>query len=155
MATKPTPSKGLIEDLRTFLRDKPEFNRILENRDNKELGDDELALALRLALSDFNTTPPLSTDTFNTIPEVAVLFGGMVMAMHILGLGHTRNEFNYTSGGVTVRVFDKTPHYMNWINRISANYEALKSNYKISRNIEAAIGTSVPSEYTGVSFVLL
>jgi hypothetical protein len=149
------PPEQLISDLRTLLRDKADFNRLLETQENRELSDSELALALRLALSDYNSTPPASSASFTSIPEFLVLWGGLIMAFHILGLGHTRNEFNYTSGGVSVRVWDKTPHYMNWIGQVTAKYDASKLNFKIAQNVNASLGTSVPSEYASVSFVLI
>lgn len=153
MATQPT--QQLISDLRTLLRDNPDFNRVIDNQDGRELQDAELALALRLALSDYNATPPRTNSSFKIVPEYIILMGGVVMAAQILGFGHTRNEFNYTSGGVTVRIFDKTPHYMNWINRVSSNYENAKLNFKIANNINASLGQSVPSEYASISVILI
>lgn len=153
MAEQPTTQ--LIEDLRTLIRDKPEFNRILETRENRELSDGELSLALRLGLSEFNTTAPRTGLTFANVPESIILIAGLLQAATILGLGHTRNEFNYTSGGVSIRVFDKTPHYQNWFNILSTKYERDKYNYKIYLNINASLGVSVPSEYSSVSFTLI
>lgn len=140
-----------------MLRDNPGFNRLLETVDNKDLSDSELALALRLALSDFNTTPPRTNNNFDNMPEILLLLGGVVMACIILGLGHTRNELNYVSGGVTVRVFDRTPHFQNWISTISARYENMKLNFKISNNVNALVSgaINVPSEYSSVSHILI
>lgn len=154
MATE-QPTAQLIEDLRTLIRDKPEFNRILETRENRELSDAELSLALRLGLSEFNSTPPRTGISFELMPEYLLLMASLIQASYILGLGHTRNELNYTSGGVSVRVFDKTPHYQNWINILSVKYEREKHNFKIYNNINASLGVSVPSEYGSISFALI
>jgi hypothetical protein len=153
MAEQPTTQ--LIEDLRTLIRDKPEFNRILETRENRELSDAELSLALRLGLSEFNATAPKTSFKFANIPEYMLLMASLLQAALILGLGHTRNEFNYTSGGVSIRVFDKTPHYQNWFNILSSKYERHKYDFKIANNINTSLGVSVPSEYSSVSFTLL
>lgn len=153
MAEQPTAQ--LIEDLRTLIRDKPEFNRVLETRENRELSDAELSLALRLGLSEFNSSAPRTGFNFTSMPEYLLLMASLIQASTILGLGHTRNEFNYTSGGVSIRVFDKTPHYQNWFNILSGRYERAKYDFKISNNINAALGISVPSEYASVSFVLI
>ena len=149
------PSAQLIIDLRTLLRDTSEFNRILETDDNKELSDTVLNLALRLAKSEFNAIAPLSGFAFNSIPIYLILMSAVIQASQILGYGHTRNEFSYTSGGVSVQVFNRTTHYMNWINSLYQRYQKQAIEWKVFKNVEGSLAASVPSEYSTVAFVML
>jgi len=152
MPTPSAPPPKLVEELRLVLRDSPNFNRLLDNVENKELTDKDLALALNRALSDYNSTPPFTNEAFGRVPFGILLSGGLLYAAETLGFGHTRNEFNYSSGGITARTSDKTPHYLNWLNSVGARYEKAKIEYKVAKNVMSGLGASVPSEYANVAW---
>ena len=63
------------------------------------------------------------------------------------GILQSRNELVYSSGGVSVRIFDKTQNYQSWIAQFVAEYERKKTNYKMSLNINNAMAGGVMSEY--------
>lgn len=133
--------------LRLFLNDTPELNRLIRQ---EESTDPKLDLALLLTIDDFNTTPPLLGNyTIENFPSIWMLiYGAAIQTLRSAGLLQSRNELVYSSGGVSVRVFDKTQLYQSWIAQFVAEYERKKQNFKIAQNIGAAMGNpGVISEY--------
>lgn len=151
MATSPGSSADRAQILarkylRLFLNDTPELNRLSRK---VESGDPQLDLALMLTVDDFNTTPPLITPvTVATFPSVwMLLYGSAIQVLRSQGILQSRNELSYSSGGVSVRIFDKTQNYQSWIAQFVAEYERKKQNFKIAQNIAGAMGAGVASEY--------
>jgi hypothetical protein len=132
--------------LRLFLNDTPELNRLIRRQEST---DAKLDLAMRLAIDDYNITPPfLGTSTIANFPSLFLLiYGSSIQVLRSAGLLHSRNELVYSSGGVSVRIFDKTALYQSWINQFVAEYERKKSNYKLAANINGALAGGVSSEY--------
>lgn len=132
--------------LRLFLNDTPELNRLIRR---EESTDEKLDLAIRLALDDYTITPPnLGTTTILNYPSLYLLiYGATIQTLRSAGLLQSRNELVYSSGGVSVRIFDKTQLYQSWIVQFVAEYEQKKQNQKISQNIQASLGAGVDSEY--------
>lgn len=132
--------------LRLFLNDTAELNRLIRV---EESPDPKLDLAIALAISDFNSTPPLLGDvTITNYPSLfMMIYGATIQVLRSAGLLQSRNELVYSSGGVSVRIFDKTQLYQSWIAQFSAEYERKKQNYKIALNINGAMAGGVGSEY--------
>jgi hypothetical protein len=137
--------------LRLFLNDTPELNRLIRRQESTP---EKLDLALRLAIDDFNITPPLLGDiTISNYPSLfLLLYGASIQVLRSAGLLHSRNELVYSSGGVSVRIFDKTQLYQSWIAQFVAEYEQKKSNYKIAANVNSAMAAGVSSEYGILSY---
>lgn len=134
-----------------FLNDTPELNRLIRRQ---ESDDPKLDLALALAVDDFNITSPLiSTYKIETFPSLYMLiYGSTIQVLRSAGILQSRNELAYSSGGVSVRIFDKTQNYQSWIAQFVAEYERKKQNYKISLNVAAAMAGGVSSEYALLSY---
>lgn len=137
--------------LRMFLNDTPELNRLIRRQ---ESDDPKLDLALALAVDDFNITSPLiSTYKVETFPSLYMLiYGATIQVLRSAGILQSRNELAYSSGGVSVRIFDKTQNYQSWIAQFVAEYERKKQNYKISLNVAAAMAGGVSSEYALLNY---
>lgn len=137
--------------LRLFLNDTPELNRLIRR---EESTDEKLDLAIALAMDDYAITPPmLGSVTIQSFPSLYLLiYGGAIQALRSAGLLQARNELVYSSGGVSVRIFDKTALYQSWIVQFVAEYERKKQNYKVARNIENSLGSGVSSEYSLLSY---
>jgi hypothetical protein len=137
--------------LRLFLNDTPELNRLIrqEESDNAHLD-----LALRLAVDDFNiTTPIIGAVSISSFPSIYLLIhGAAIQTMKMNGILQSRNELNYSSGGVTVRTFDKTQLYQSWMGAFLSEYERKKQNFKIAQNISMAFGHGLFSEYSTISW---
>lgn len=137
--------------LRLFLNDTPELNRLIRRQ---ESDDPKLDLALALAIDDFNITSPLlSTYRVETFPSLYLLiYGATIQVLRSAGILQSRNELSYSSGGVSVRIFDKTQNYQSWISQFVAEYERKKQNYKISLNVMGALAGGVASEYAVLNY---
>lgn len=132
--------------LRLFLNDTPELNRLIRRQ---ESDDAKLDLALLLAIDDYNiTAPPLGDVSIVNFPSTWLLvYGATIQVLRSAGLLHSRNDLTYQSGGVSVRIFDKTPHYQSWINQFVQEYESKKRTFKIARNINSGFSGGISSEY--------
>jgi hypothetical protein len=137
--------------LRLFLNDTPELNRLIRR---EESTDEKLDLAMDLATDDYNITPPmLGVSTLATFPSLYLLiYGSTIQVLRSAGILQSRNELAYSSGGVSVRIFDKTQLYQSWINQFIAEYERKKNNFKISTNINNAMAGGIASEYSILNY---
>jgi hypothetical protein len=137
--------------LRLFLNDTPELNRLIRTQ---ESNDEKLDLAMMLAVDDYNVTPPLmDTARVANFPSLYLLiYGATIQVLRSAGLLQSRNELAYSSGGVSVRIFDKTQLYQSWIAQFVAEYERKKQNFKISLNINSALAGGVSSEYAILNY---
>lgn len=133
--------------LRLFLNDTPELNRLTSKY---ESSDDQLDLAIMLALDDYNvTTPLIGSITIENYPSLyLLLYGASIQLLRSNGILHSRNELSYSSGGMSVQIFDKTRHYQSWIAQFVTEYERKKAHFKIAQNINNALGAGVHSEYS-------
>lgn len=137
--------------LRLFLNDTPELNRLIRKH---ESDDEKLDLAILLTVDDWNATPPLlgNISVVNYPSLYLMMYGATIQVLRSQGILQSRNELAYSSGGVSVRIFDKTQNYQSWIAQFVAEYERKKQNLKISHNIASAMGGGVPSEYSVISY---
>jgi len=137
--------------LRLFLNDTPELNRLIRR---EESTDEKLDLAMDLATDDYNITPPmLGVRTLSNFPSLYLLiYGSTIQVLRSAGILQSRNELAYSSGGVSVRIFDKTQLYQSWINQFIAEYERKKQNFKIAANINSAMAGGVVSEYSILNY---
>lgn len=138
-----------ITKIRDFIRDTPALNALL---DGVETSDTLIEFCLEMALDDFNTSPPL-IGTFDLVghPSQSLILAGTVSwILKSAGLGQSRNQLDYSSGGVTVASSNKTPLYQSWVNLFMNEFEAKKANLKKSLNAEQAYG-GIFSEYAAVN----
>ena len=101
-----------------------------------------LAWAVIDALDDINNTPPfIGSYTVEGFPYRSLLLRGSVISvLESVGLLQTRNQLQFSDGGISVGISDKAPMIMQWINMLRASFEQKKLNYKMSVNIEDAMG---------------
>ena len=154
MATTPSQAKAIEvarKQLRLFINDTAELNRLIRQ---EETDADHLDLAINLAIDDYNiTSPPLSFAYIDSFPSLYLLLhGAAIQTLKMAGILQSRNELNYSSGGVTVRTFDKTRNYQSWITMFMQDYERKKLNFKISQNIATSMGFGIHSEYNIINW---
>ena len=136
--------------LRLFLNDTPALNRLIAR---EESDDPKLDLAILLAIDDWNISPPpLGIVDITTYPSLWLLiYGATIQVLRSNGLLHSRNDLPYSSGGVSVRLWDKTALYQSWIAQFSQEYERKKVNFKMAMNIANSLASGVQSEYWTIS----
>jgi hypothetical protein len=109
-------TRSFIQSVRGFMRDHPELNRLVKGR---ESSDRQIAWAVIDALSEFNGTPHFTTYTLDNLLDRGLyslmLRMTVVSLMESIAILQTRNHLNYSDGGISVGVNDKTPLLMNWI----------------------------------------
>jgi hypothetical protein len=142
--------------VRTILRDHPELNRLTLGR---ETSDGEIKIAAAMAISMYNTTPPIFTTetTFSKFPSIAWLvigtIGWVINSSYIL---RQRNNLPYSDGGITVDT-ENVAGYGQLAQSWWGNYLQWIPNFKVAQNLNNAFGNSPTgnhSEYFLLSSLL-
>lgn len=145
----------MIAIIRLYLRDFPELNRLIRG---EETSNRMIAWAIVDALDDWNSTPPFIGDaSLDRFPSVSLLReGAVIRILESVGLLQTRNQLQYSDGGLSVSVSDKAPLLLQWISMFRNAYEQKKNRMKASMNIEQAMaGTGTFSEYFVINGIYL
>ena len=151
--------KAFVHEVRLFLRDFPELNRITAG---EESSDRMIAWATLDALSRFNGTPHV---TYYTLEELLSLNQNhLVLRMTVesliesIGMLQTRNHLNYSAGGINVGVNDKTPLLLQWLQLFTSKTAQRLTQVKVALNIEGILGSDqvgAHSEYWCVNMSYL
>lgn len=146
-------TRDFVQLVRLYTRDFPELNRLVAG---EESDDRQIAWAVMDALADFNGTPPITTCSLDHLlsrQQHALMLRMTVCALiESVGLLQTRNHINYSNGGITVGVNDKTPILMNWLQYFKATTEQMKQRVKIAFNVESLFSQhGLHSEYWAVN----
>lgn len=146
-----------VQMVRAYMRDIPELNRIVAG---EESSDRQIAWAVMDALADFNGTPHLTTYSLDELLQInqhhLLLRMATVSVIESVGLLQTRNHINYSTGGTSVGVNDKTPMLMNWLGYFKSSTEQKKQRVKVALNIGGILGpgnSGLFSEYWAVNQV--
>ena len=138
--------------LRLFMRDTAELNRLIR----KEESDPEMfEFAIEMAISDWNTTPPLSGGKKNilTYPSLYLLMhGAAIQLLKSNGILQARNELNYSAGGSSFMRSNKSNYYLAWMTNFMNEYNQKMLNSKITSNIAAGWGGGASSEYDRIGY---
>ncbi len=138
-----------IPEVRAFLRDFPELNRLISGEETSNRMIDYCA---HLAVDEFNTTPPLTRFQIENFPSRTILLYFTIC--HLLtsvGILKSRNRFQYSDGGWSSDTEQQDTSYMNWIQLFRGQVKPQAQNLKIALNIEGGWGAGVPSEYSWVN----
>jgi hypothetical protein len=146
---------SFVQLVRLFMRDHPQLNRLVKG---EEHSDRMIAWAIMDFLSDFASTPPnlgyfTLEDLFMKHYQAFALRGTAVALLQSLGILQTRNHLQFSDGGISVAVSDKTPQLQSIWRDFQSKYEQEKMQKKIALNIEQIMGSSsgVRSEYSFVN----
>jgi hypothetical protein len=131
---------AMINMLRAYVRDFTPVNRLLDGEESK---DRDLALAIYRALEDFNGTPPPNTYSLTTLIQNhqtdLLLRGAACKLLEGVVLQYARNEIQFTDAGVSVKISDKFPIFMNWYGVMKPQWDAEKVQSKISLNMNGIV----------------
>jgi hypothetical protein len=125
--------------IRMYLHDNAEMNRLLRE---EESSDGAIQMAISMVLSDWRSGDPYQrTWTADSFPSMDLMIkGACCELLTSAGIYHSRNRLSYSAGGLTVEVHNKGPEYMQWIDRMKADYESKKAKYLRILNTQAAWG---------------
>lgn len=146
-------TRDFVQVVRLYMRDMPELNRLVAG---EESTDRQIAWAVMDAMSDFNGTPPITTCSLEYLlsrqQHSLLLRMTVIVLLESVGMLQTRNHINYSNGGLTVGVNDKTPLLMNWLQYFKASSDQMKQRVKVEFNIESILGEhGLHSEYWSVN----
>lgn len=139
-----------VKSLRNMLRDKRELNVLLLG--NFETSDDEMKMAITVALMEWNGSPPiLQPRTLANHPRKDLLLQkAAIECMQSAGIWHSREHMPSADGGTSADDHAKAGEYSGWLERYYADYERKKSDMKTAMNIQEAYGNmGLSSEYSG------
>ena len=140
---------NFVNQVRSFMRDYPELNRLIAG---EESSNRQIVWAIFDCLDDFNSTPPFTLHDIGSFPSKSLLVRGTVCSLlESIGLLQTRNHLQFSDGGITVGVSDKTPFIQSWLQLFRNSYEDKKQKLKVAYNIESAWGGGIQSEYRFVN----
>lgn len=136
---------SMINMLRAYVRDFAPLNRLLANEESK---DRDLALAVYRAVEDFSGTPPPNYYTLQTLIQHhkmdLLLRGAACKLIESVVFQYARNEISFTDAGVSVKISDKAPIFINIYGMLLNQWTAEKKETKISMNMMDIV-TSYPS----------
>ena len=142
---RPTPEL-IIYLIRLFLRDQPKLNKIFGKFEHD---DNDIKLAINLAISDWNTTPPMIAhvrlDNFPSMDWLIVC--SAMFLLQSVGVLHYRNDLQYSDSGITVNPWSKGPQYMGTAGIWAQSLENKKREFKYSMNIASTFGVVRSPEY--------
>lgn len=141
---------AFIHMMRLWMRDYPQLNRLISGVEHSNR---LIAWGVLDFLSDFNMSPPpLGQYTIEQLLDLGYSSlarrGTAIALIESVGLLQTRNQLNFSDGGINVGISDKTPQLMQWLNTFQSKYEQDKTKIKISLNIQGIMGErGVHSEF--------
>jgi len=140
---------SFVNMVRVFMRDHAELNRLIAG---EESSNRQILWAVLDALDDFNTESPFTRFGVGTFPSRSLLIRATVISLLTsVGLLQTRNHLQFSDGGITVGINDKTPFLQSWIQLLKSEYEEKKKKLKVAYNIESAWDGGINSEYRFVN----
>jgi hypothetical protein len=140
---------NFVNMVRIFMRDHSELNRLIAG---EESSNRQIMWAIMDALDDYNTEPPFTRFGILSFPSRSLLIRATVISLLTsVGLLQTRNHLQFSDGGITVGINDKTQFLQAWIQLLKGEYEEKKKKLKVAYNIESAWDGGVNSEYRFVN----
>jgi hypothetical protein len=140
-----TPTPGAIisnEDLRIFLRDRPEpeYNTILDGIDFKDI---EIEKAVEYVVDHYNTVPPrIARVAISNFPSKVMLLYGV--AGHLLkgeAARQARNQVQYQEGDINLGINDKAPLFTQLAQILWGDFLQMEREFKVAKNMEEGFGS--------------
>ena len=133
-----TPLTAL--DVREFLQDYDEQNLLL---DKAEFTDTFIELCMKMAVSEFNSIPPVAIVTsLDRFPTMSLLMWGTCwMMFNGRAALAARNNLTYSDGGLQIPVEEKFELYTQLADKFGAMFQDAAQKYKISANMECGWGS--------------
>ena len=127
------------------MRDHMELNRLITG---EESSNKLIEYCVILAIDEYNTTPPLSSNGLTNFPSrFILLYLTIIHLLQSVGLLKSRNRLDYNDGGFFVRTEQQDELYQRWISlfRSQVNPQILRT--KVALNIEGGWDAGLGSEY--------
>lgn len=132
-----TPTRISEDDIRLFIRDYPQNNILL---DNVQFGHEEIQRAISLVVSEWNSLPPLTDETVDTIPQSVLMLGTSAWLLMSESILQLRNQSTYEGGGLNIGVDDKSGSYLQLARALKEEWKVTALEVKKFRNIASGFG---------------
>ena len=145
MSYAPLSNEQFISEVRAYIRDFPELNRLISG---EESSDRMIHYCICMALDEYNVTPPLSNNIISNFPSRTILI--QLTLCHLLtsvGILKSRNRFIYSDSGFSVQTETQDDRYVRWIQLIRSQLTPMINRLKVAINISEGYGASLGSEY--------
>lgn len=143
--TTPLSLELFTSEVRAYIRDFEELNRLISG---EESSDRMIQYCINLALDDYNTTPPLSSNTISDFPSRNILLNlTLIKLLTSVGILKSRNRFVYSDSGFSVQTETQDDRYARWISLLQSQTGPAILRLKVALNISEGYGASLGSEY--------
>ena len=144
---------NFIQDVRAYLRDYPEVNRLVSGMENS---DKFIARQILLMLDEFAGTPPplgyFDLESLIGSPyywKHGCLLGTLAHILRSVLILANRNTLNFSDGNISVALEGRLPVLQSLEAQIRAEWRQALMQKKISMNISGSAGLGgAPSEYS-------
>ena len=142
----PLSSQQFVGEVRNYLRDFTELNRLISG---EESSDRMIEYCTILALDEWNTTPPVSSNTVANFPSRVILLQlTLINLLTSVGILKSRNKLVYNDSGFQVQTETQDDSYMRWVTLFRQQVDPKIHRLKVSLNIAGAFdGGGIGSEY--------
>lgn len=151
VGTPTTPNVVTKDQIRMFLRDRADRNILL---DDVQFTDDELNLAVEMAVSAYNTVTPqtnLTPPSFPTHLRYLLLIGTARFLLMSESFLQVRNQATVQDGDISpIGIDDKAALYSEMARQLKAEWDELVRGVKTQNNMEGAY-TTLGSGYRNVT----
>jgi hypothetical protein len=140
-----------VEVIREHIQDYAEKNLLL---DEEEFTDDEICIAIRKAVSQFNTYPPTHIRLQEQFPDnlnELILQGTLAKMFRGKAFQQFRNQLNFQDGGASGGVNDKGQPYSQLADSLQTKFRANCLAVKKSLNYNDGFG-EIGSDYISLPF---
>jgi len=141
VATPATPVIVTVDQVRMFLRDRPDYNILL---DDVQFRQDEINFAVEMVTSNYNAVTPqteLIPQTWPVKLQYVLLLGVAAFLMKMEASRQLRNQLTYQDGDIApIGIDDKHAMYVQWGQILKQEWDFLVRNIKTQDNLEAAYG---------------
>jgi hypothetical protein len=148
-----TPAALYLEkfksDVSGYVRYFQELNRLIVG---EESSDRMIQYCVFLALDDWNTTPPLASNTVSDFPSRVILL--QLTIIHLLtsvAILKSRNRFVYNDGGFSAQTEEQDGAYLQMVALLRSQVDPKIIRLKVALNIAGGYGAGLPSEYTWIN----
>ena len=133
-----------VSDIRTFIRDRPEYNKLL---DKEEFTQEQIDQAMKFTVMAFNEMSPMTKFTVENFPYQYVLLLGTIYHLFFGGgIGRSRNRLSYQTDGLNVDDEAHSDVELSLASNLLQQFMNQCKLIKIEINVDTGWG-HMPSEY--------
>jgi len=151
VGTPSTPVILTVDQIRRFMRDRPDYNILLEK---VEFTDADVNQGIEMITSRYNAFTPQTSLLSQSWPphlQYVLLLGVSAYLIKSCAFLQLRNQATYQDGDIApIGIDDKYPLYIQFAQILDAEWAQLVQQIKIQNNLEGAYGC-LSSGYRNVS----